>query len=130
MRIPKQKHTLGLVALSLGAAILFSPLARAADSAEAKFQADMQRCNTTPGINVEACRREAGAALEAARRNKLISPGAQTEVANRDARCSALPADQRQNCLTLMNEGPGVEVQGSVSSGGIIRTTTVPIPAQ
>jgi len=127
MRIPTHGRTPGLVVLGLGAAILFSPLARAADTAQTQYQADVQRCHSTPGIDKQACLQEAGAALEAARRNKLTAPGVQAESANRSARCDALPADQRQDCLTLMEKGTVTE--GSVSSGGVIRETTITTPA-
>ncbi|MER1966405.1 hypothetical protein [Castellaniella sp. GW247-6E4] len=128
MRIPTPARTAGLIALGLGATLLFSPLARAADSAQAQYQTDVQRCHSTPGIDQQACLREAGAALEATRRDALSAPGVQAEDANRTARCNALPADQRQDCLTLM-EKPGTVTEGSVSGGGVMRETTITIPA-
>lgn len=128
MRIPSQGPTIGAIALGLSAAILFSPITHAASSAQAQYQADVERCRTTPGIDKEACLREAGAALQAARQDKLTTPSAQSEAANRTARCDALPADKRQDCLTLM-ESTATATQGSVSGGGVIRQTTITIPA-
>jgi hypothetical protein len=40
-----------------------------------------------------------------------------------------LPAGQRQDCMTLMND-PDARTQGSVDGGGIIRETTITIPGQ
>ncbi len=127
MHIPTPGRVPGLIALCLGAAILSSPLAHAADSAEAQYQADVQRCHSTPGIDQKACLREAGAALEASRRGNLTAPASQAENANRTARCNALPPDQRQDCLTLMETG--TVTQGSVPGGGVMRETTITIPA-
>lgn len=128
MRIPSHGRTIGAIALGLSAAVLFSPSARAADTAQTQYQADVERCRATPGIDKEACLREAGAALQAARRGKLTTPGAQSAAANRTARCDALPASERQDCMTLMERGNTV-TQGSVSGGGVIRETTITIPA-
>lgn len=130
MHIPSQHRTPGLIALSLGAALLFSPMAQAASSAEAQYQADVQRCQTTPGIDKAACLQEAGAALEATRRNKLTAPDMQAQEANETARCKALPASEQSDCLTLMSRGKVIE--GSVSGGGVLRETTItttPAPA-
>lgn len=130
MHIPSRHCTPALIALSLGTALLFSPMAQAASSAEAQYQADVQRCQSTPGIDKAACMKEAGAAMEANRRNKLTAPGVQAENANETARCKALPASEQSDCLTLMKKGKIVE--GSVSGGGILRETTItttPAPA-
>lgn len=111
------------------AAMLLSPVAlAAADSAQAQYQTDVQHCKSTPGIDQKACMREAGAALEASRRNTLTTPSAGTSNMDRTQRCNALPADQRQDCLTLM-DGANTQTQGSVQSGGILRETTITVPA-
>ncbi|MBV6271551.1 hypothetical protein KVP09_01280 [Alcaligenaceae bacterium CGII-47] len=117
-----------LIASISAASMLLSPLAFAADSAQAQYQADVQRCNSTPGIDKNACLREAGAALEASRRSALTTPSAEAAYADRIQRCNALPAEQRQDCLTLM-EHPDTTTQGSVQGGGVLRETTITIPA-
>jgi len=112
----------------LGMALLASPPSMAAGEAQAQYQADVQRCHNTPGIDQKACLREAGAALEASRRGALTAPDPATENQDRTQRCNALPANQRQDCLTLMNS-TDTRIQGSVESGGILRETTITVPA-
>ena len=112
----------------LGMALLASPPSMAAGEAQAQYQADVQRCHNTPGIDQKACLREAGAALEASRRGALTAPDPGTENQDRTQRCNALPANQRQDCLTLMNS-TDTRIQGSVESGGILRETTITVPA-
>lgn len=109
-------------------AMLLSPAALAADSAQLQYQADVQHCESTSGIDQKACLREAGAALEASRHNTLTSPSADASSLDRTQRCNALPADQRQDCLTLM-DGTDTRIQGSVQSGGILREATITVPA-
>ncbi|WP_417277037.1 hypothetical protein [Castellaniella sp.] len=113
-----------MLAAGLGYATLFAPGAQAAS----QYQQDVQRCNTTPGIDKQACLQEAGAAAQAAEHGKLTTPSMQAERQNRTQRCSNLPADKRQDCMILMDNG-SVKTQGSVQSGGIIRETTITIPA-
>lgn len=128
----KKSHSLlqrsALIAGMSAAAMLLSPVALAANTAQTQYQVDVQHCKSTPGIDQKACMREAGAALEASRRNTLTTPTATAENLDRTQRCSVLPADQRQDCLTLM-EGTNTQVQGSVQSGGILRETTITVPA-
>ncbi len=105
-----------LLAAGLGCAALFASGAQAAGpQAQTQYQQDVARCRSTPGIDVQACLREAGAA-------------AQAEMRNRSERCDRLPADQRQDCMTLMNDA-NARMQGSVQSGGVLRETTITIPA-
>ncbi|MGB3836193.1 hypothetical protein [Castellaniella sp.] len=113
-----------MLAAGLGYATLFAPGAQAAS----QYQQDVQRCNTTPGIDKQACLQEAGAAAQAAEQGKLTTPSMQAESQNRTRRCSNLPADKRQDCMILM-EDTHAQTQGSVQSGGVIRETTITIPA-
>lgn len=117
-----------LLAIGLSVAALFAPGAQAADSAAAQYQQDVARCHNTPGIDKQACLKEAGAALEAARRGALTSPSQQAEIRNQTERCNMLPAGQREDCLKLMSE-PDTRVEGSVQGGGVLRETTITIPA-
>lgn len=94
-------------------------------SPQAQYKLDVEHCNT--GQTNEAkptCLREAAAALEAARRNNLTNAQPQ----NATERCNALPADQRQTCLMQMS-GQDTKVEGSVAGGGILRETTIIVPA-
>jgi len=118
-------------------ALLFSPLAFAAGpaaagaqtDASAQYKADVARCKSGQTNQDEAtCLREAGAALEEARRNRLsnnAAPGSYRQ--NALDRCNALPAGQREDCLTQMS-GSDTTVKGSVGGGGVLRETTITIP--
>ncbi len=118
-----------LLAIGLSFAALFAPAVQAADSAAAQYQQDVARCHNTPGIDKQACLKEAGAALEAARRDALTSPSQQAEIRNQTERCNRLPAGQREDCLKLMSDQPGTRIEGSVQGGGVLRETTITIPA-
>jgi len=120
---------IALLAAGLGCAALLAPAAQAAGPrAQSQYQQDVARCHSTPGIDVQACLKEAGAAAQAARQDTLTQPSAQDELRNRSERCDRLPADQRQDCMTLMNDA-NARMQGSVQSGGVLRETTITIPA-
>lgn len=118
-----------LLAAGLGCAFLLSPVAEAAGPAQTQYQRDVEHCNTTPGIDKKACLKEAGAAAQASRDNGLTAPSAPAEAQNRTQRCDALMGEQRQDCMILMDNKNQVREQGSVESGGILRQTTITIPA-
>ncbi len=108
------------------------PLAAQAQSSsssdlQARYQSDLQRCATLSDPEAQrTCRREAGAALQEARRNRLATPA--DTSANVSARCARLPAAQRADCERLMSDSSAVE-HGSVSGGGVLRELTITIPA-
>jgi len=78
-----------------------------------------------------ACRREAGAAREEARRGGLTAPAEGNAGANAMARCQLQPAADRADCEARVHgSGAGTTTtEGSVMGGGIIRETVTPIPA-
>lgn len=78
-----------------------------------------------------ACRREAGAAREEARRGGLTAPAEGSAAANAMARCQRQPAADRADCeARLRGGGSGTTTsEGSVMGGGIIRETVTPLPA-
>ena len=117
-----------LLATTLGAALCAPGAHAAGTQTDSQYQQDVARCHDTPGIDVQACLKEAGAAAQAARQDKLTQPSSQIEMRNRSQRCDSLPADQRQDCMTLMDDA-NARVQGSVQSGGTLRETTITIPA-
>ena len=118
-----------LLATGLGCAALLAPAAQAAGTqARSQYQQDVARCHSTPGIDVQACLKEAGAAAQAARQDALTQPAPQVESRNRSERCDHLPAGQREDCMTLMNDA-NARTQGSVQGGGMLRETTITIPA-
>lgn len=94
---------------------------------QARYKEDIQRCETlTDPQAKQTCRREAGAALQEARRNSLVR-GADMS-ANATALCQRLPAGQREDCERLMSDSNAVQ-HGSVSGGGVIRELTITVPA-
>lgn len=96
--------------------------------AQQRYQADVERCRSGQASQDErTCLREAGAALQEARRNRLVS-GSATFDENQRARCDRLSGTQREDCLLLMGT-PNVVTHGSVEGGGIIRETTITVPA-
>ncbi len=73
-----------------------------------------------------ACLKEAGAALQAARRGDLEdNPG--VYETNRLARCAYLPQGDREDCERRM-KGEGT-TSGSVEGGGIYRELRTQVPA-
>ena len=123
----------GLVMCAAGA-LLSATVALAADrrklsDAQSAYQKDRAACISGQTHQDRAtCLREAGAALqEARRRSGGDSQGAYEQ--NRLQRCERLPAAEREDCLRRMR-GEG-SVSGSVESGGIYRELVVPVdPAQ
>ncbi|WP_394060156.1 hypothetical protein [Alcaligenes sp. WGS1538] len=122
-KLPSAPKLLGACLLGLG----MMSSAAWAQSAAAEYKQSIQRCEQFTGEQRTTCRREAGAALQAERQNKLTNPGASME-ANRDARCQRLPASQQQDCLKTMS-GQDTTIRGSVEGGGILRETTTVVPA-
>src|SRR5690554_6293098 len=94
---------------------------------QARYKEDIQRCETlTDPESKQTCRREAGAALQAARHNRLTTPG--DAAANATQRCKRLPVERRADCERLMSDSSTVE-HGSVSGGGVFRELTYTVPA-
>lgn len=111
-------------ALSAGATVLPS-LAQTPIQA---YKDDLQSCEQLQGQAKQACRRDAGAALQAKQQNK-ISSHEQNLMNNRMARCKTLPAERQQECMLQMQEGQNTVIRGSVKGGGILRETTTTVPA-
>lgn len=118
--------------LALGAAIwAATPAAHAADenSPDAVYKREVARCNSgMSGQDRTTCLREAGAAREEARRNRL-NTGAANIDQNRTRRCDTLPGQQRQDCITQMTDSASTTTRGSVEGGGILRETVIQVPA-
>ena len=112
--------------LVLGTAVWALP-AQAQD-AQQRYQQELQQCAALQGEALKACQRDAGAALQAERQNKL-GQGDQNLQSNRNARCQALPAERQQECMLPMQESQNTVISGSVQGGGILRETTTTVPA-
>ncbi|MFA5597018.1 MAG: hypothetical protein WCY47_00765 [Pusillimonas sp.] len=96
---------------------------------QAQYRQDLLRCEQEQSVvDIEACKKEAEAALQAARTNTLGNGAGTDYQANERARCMALPEGQRADCLLLIS-GENTRVRGSVSQGGVLRETTIIIPA-
>jgi hypothetical protein len=125
-------NKLGL-ALCAGA-MLLATAATAADrgtDAQAQFRNDRAAClNGQSNQDRATCLKEAGAALQEARRGRLDNgrDGESQFEKNRMLRCDSQPAQDRADCLRRMN-GEGT-TRGSVESGGIIRELVTTVPAQ
>lgn len=123
------KKALGALIFTVSAASVGS-VAYATTPAEidAQYNADVAQCNQGASVDREACLREAGAARDAARRNNLSDPNTSFSQ-NQMQRCQSLPPGQREECMKQMS-GQNTRVMGSVEGGGVLRETTITIPAE
>jgi len=119
------------LALCAAGTLLSATLASAADrgkqlsSAQAIYQQDRAACMSGQTNQDRAtCLREAGAALQEARRGGLDDRQGEYER-NRLLRCDSQPAEDRQDCVRRMS-GEGT-TSGSVAGGGIIRELVTPV---
>ncbi|MEO6984533.1 MAG: hypothetical protein ABI155_04260 [Paralcaligenes sp.] len=123
--------TLAICALGVG---LMPSIASAAGNKtnadiQAQYRADVAHCKS-PQANQDrtTCMKEAGAAMEEAKRDRLVVGNANYQE-NQANRCKALPTGLQQDCLMQMS-GQDTVTKGSVSSGGILRETTITVPAK
>jgi len=112
----------------LGAGLLAAlPIGAIAQSDAAqlqRYQQEREACLSGKSHQPrEACLREAGAALQAARQGQLTTEDPAQLAANALARCDARPADQKEMCERMVR-GEGT-VTGSVESGGFVREIRV-----
>ena len=123
--------SLGLSACAVGA-LLLAGMAVAAggnlSDAQARYQQDRAACMSGQSQQDRAtCLREAGAALQEAKRGHS-NDGQSSYEHNQLLRCDRLTAGEREDCLRRMH-GEGT-VSGSVESGGIYRELRTTVPAQ
>ena len=108
------------------------PPAHAADAAAqtgAKSTYQKERADCDAGRTAEdraTCLKEAGAAQDERKRNRLDNNGSARQ--NAIERCNALPAKDKPDCMARI-EGPSAPNQktttsGSVAGGGVLRETT------
>ena len=113
-------------------ALLVAGMAAAAggnlSDAKARYEQDRAACMSGQSYQDRAtCLREAGAALQEAKRARL-GDGQGSYEQNRSIRCERLTAGDREDCLRRMR-GEGT-VSGSVESGGIYRELRTTVPAK
>lgn len=132
------------VALVLGGASVFalaSPVALAASPSganasrqaaiNAEYQREVARCKSGQTNEDQAtCLREAGAARQQAMQGGLDNqPGvSQNYAQNALDRCKLVPADQRKDCMALMQDPS--QTEGSVGGGGVLRKYEYQVPVQ
>ena len=125
--MPFRSATAALLAVAAVAAGGAS--AQPADSPEARYQQDRARClGGQTHQSREACLREAGAALEDARRGRLPEGDEARWQANALLRCQRQPASERELCERRVR-GEGTH-SGSVESGALLRELRVTVPGE
>jgi hypothetical protein len=121
-------HSLTLAACA-AATLLFAGGAIAGTASEAQLRYQQERAVCMSGSSNQdraTCLKEAGAALQEARRGNLS--GSESQLGqNRTSRCNTLPVQDRQDCEMRMS-GAG-STSGSEQQGGILRELTRPVPA-
>lgn len=114
-----------VAALAGTSAIAQAPTAA---SAQEQYRIDVERCRSGQTSQDErTCLREAGAALQEARRHSLVE-GSPSFDDNQRTRCERLTGTEREDCMRLMSD-PNAVTEGSVDGGGVLRQTTITIPA-
>ncbi|PFH04625.1 hypothetical protein BCF11_5409 [Collimonas sp. PA-H2] len=115
---------LALLILSMSFSAAAAGAASDSAGANARYQEERARCISGQSNQDRAtCLKEAGAALQEARRGRLHDDQA-ADQANALLRCNALPVDDRDACQRRMN-GEGT-TSGSALEGGISRELSVP----
>jgi hypothetical protein len=99
---------------------------KAGAEAQQRYRQERARCMSGQSNQDRAtCLREAAAALQEARRNRLETGAGANLEANATARCEAQPAADRAACVQRI-QGAG-STQGSVGGGGLIREAETPV---
>jgi hypothetical protein len=115
--------TLAACAAALGLASA-SALARAPDEAQSRYNTERAVCMQGLSNQDQAtCLKEAGAALQEARRGQLSTPAGGELEHNQLARCDAQRGTDRDDCVVRMQAGV---TTGSARDGGILREATTP----
>ncbi|WP_211451428.1 hypothetical protein [Collimonas antrihumi] len=113
-----------LLVLFISSASWVAMAATNPQDANARYQAERAVCTSGQSNQSRAtCLKEAGAALQEARRGHLRDdPTADSQ--NASLRCNALPPDDKDACQRRVN-GEGT-TSGSVLEGGVLHELTVP----
>lgn len=120
---------IGILTLALGSVFAMASTNAQTQTPEQRYQQELRQCEQLSAtVDMQACKREAGAALHATRRGNLQNHNGMNYDRNRTERCAALPADRRDECMMQMS-GQNTRTTGSVESGGILRETTITVPA-
>lgn len=98
-----------------------------APAAQKRYSEERAACMSRPPEERKTCLREAGAALQEARRGGLVEAPAADYEKNRLARCTYLRGEDKSLCARRMH-GEGT-ISGSVAGGGIYRELVTRVPA-
>lgn len=115
-----------VLALALGCAQSWAAGNKGISEAQKRYKQERAHCLSGQSNQDRAtCLKEAGAALQEAKRNRLDSGASSGSLqANATARCNAQPSADREACVQrIMGAG---STQGSVEAGGVIRQTETP----
>lgn len=107
----------------LALAVILSATASAAsiEQIEQQYQQDLQFCESGAVTDIAACKKEAGAAAQAAKKGDLTETVGQGTAQNR---CQHFTGERKTECELLM-QGDNVQTRGSVQSGGVIRSLEI-----
>ncbi len=118
-------------AFAVGAALfLFAGAASAAGVSEAQKRFNQERAacmNGTSNQDRATCLKEAGAAFQEAKRASLGTSGDASLKQNSLARCSGLPAQDREVCRLRIEQGT---TSGTARQGGILRESERTVPTR
>ena len=123
----KHLHRLCTIALAVACVpAAWSAGKKGPSEAQQRYQKERAHCLSGQSHQDQAtCLREASAALQEARRNRLDSGAGSNLQANATARCNAQPATDRDACVQrIMGAG---SARGSVEGGGLIREAVTPV---
>jgi len=113
------RPTIVIAALGASLGVPAASLAAPPSDAQQRYQQERAAClGGQSAQDQSTCLKEAGAALEEARRGRLADGSAQYQQ-NALARCTVLPPEERDACHARM-QGQGT-TSGSVGAGGIYR---------
>ena len=121
----KHSLTLLIAAASLATATLASAAGPRRMSESGIYQQELAVCGNNQQ-DPAACRREAGAARQAAARGDLSTPP--DYRANAMARCARQEPVDRAACEGRVQGAGRTTVEGSVMGGGLIYETVTPLP--
>lgn len=115
--------TLAACAAVLGLASA-SALARAPDEAQSRYNSERAVCmHGLSNQDKATCLKEAGAALQEARRGQLSTQAERQLERNRLARCDAQHGADHEDCVVRMQAGT---TSGNAQAGGILRESSRP----
>jgi hypothetical protein len=122
-----QAAALAVCAAAMGLASV-SALARAPDAAQSRYQSERAVCmHGLSNQDRATCLKEAGAALQEARRGQLPGTDERELEHNRIARCDAQKGADHDECVMRMRAGT---TTGSAEAGGILRELSTTGTAQ